>query len=431
VSTGWTETTLGALCDSKGGRIQTGPFGSSLHQSDYVDEGIPVVMPKDIVGMGIDTSSVARISVETFARLSKHKLKLDDIVFPRRGEITKCALITEEYEGFLCGTGCLKISMPKQEVLPKYFRYYLALPQSTDWLDSNAVGATMKNLSAGILEKFPLRYPPPPTQKKIAGVLSAYDDLIEVNLKRIKHLEEMAQITYEEWFVRLRFPGHETTPTNPETGLPVGWDLLPFEMLVDFKEGPGLRNWQYRESGVPFLNIRVIKDGDVDLTKVQYLDAQEVDDKYKHFLVAENDHVISSSGTLGRLVTIRNTHLPLCMNTSLIRMRKKTERIGTWHVKHMLLAKEFQHTLESYANGSAQVNFGPIHLKQIKIPAPPNEIGVAYEKTVAPIEEAIKLYRDQNALLKEARDLLLPRLMTGLIDIDEYLSRQASSMVAA
>ena len=79
----------------------------------------------------------------------------------------------------------------------------------------------------------------------------------------------------------------------------------------------------------------------------------------------------------------------------------------------MLLAKKFQNTLESYANGSAQVNFGPIHLKQIKIVAPANEIGLAYESFASPIEEAIKSFRDQNALLKEARDLLLPRLMTS------------------
>jgi type I restriction enzyme, S subunit len=240
VTTGWTETTLGALCESKGGRIQTGPFGSSLHQSDYTDEGIPVVMPKDITGMGIDTSSIARIAPETFTRLSKHKLELNDIVFPRRGEITKCALITKEYEGFLCGTGCLKISIPKQEIWPIYFRYLLALPQSIDWLDSNAVGATMKNLSAGILEKFPLRYPSPPIQIKIAGVLSAYDDLIEANLTRIKLLEEMVQITYEEWFVRLRFPGHETIPINVEVGLPEGWALANINTLFRIKYGQNL-----------------------------------------------------------------------------------------------------------------------------------------------------------------------------------------------
>ncbi len=366
--------------------------------------------------------------------LSKYELGEDDVVLamdrPIVGDQLKFSWIKKSDPKSLLVQRVARLRGTKT-LDTKYLRCVIASSEFQKYVDSITTGANVPHISGPDIKEYSFPLPPLPIQKKIAGVLSAYDDLIEANQKRIKLLEEMAQITYEEWFVRHRFPNHETTPINPETGLPEGWDLLPFESLVDFKEGPGLRNWQYRESGVPFLNIRVIKDGDVDLTKVQYLDDQEVDDKYKHFLVAENDHVISSSGTLGRLVTIRNVHLPLCMNTSLIRMRKKTERIGTWQLKHMLLAKKFQNTLESYANGSAQVNFGPIHLKQIKIFAPPNEIGIAYEKIVAPMEETIKLYRDQYALLKEARDLLLPRLMTGLIDIDDYLARNGSAAVAA
>ena len=257
------------------------------------------------------------------------------------------------------------------------------------------------------------------TQRKIASILSAYDDLIENNLKRIKLLEEKAQLTYEEWFLRMKFPGHETTPINMETGLPEGWEKRPFEDVIDFKEGPGLRNWQYREEGIPFLNIRVIKDGDIDMTKIQFLDPEEVENKYKHFLLEENDHVISSSGTLGRLTTIRKCHLPICLNTSIIRMRSKDEQFGKWLIKHTLLGQIFQSTMEIYANGSAQVNFGPTHLKQIKLPIPSTEIAVRYERIMEPIEEHIKLLRDKNRHLKEARDILLPRLMTGMINVEQ------------
>src|SRR5439155_8254914 len=94
--------------------------------------------------------------------------------------------------------------------------------------------------------------------------------------------------------------------------------------FVDFLEGPGLRNHQYRDEGIPFLNIRTIKDDDVDFSKVQYLEENEVQTRYQHFLLRENDHVVSSSGTLGRVVTIRASHLPLMLNTSLIRMRPKS-----------------------------------------------------------------------------------------------------------
>jgi type I restriction enzyme S subunit len=100
-------------------------------------------------------------------------------------------------------------------------------------------------------------------------------------------------------------------------------------------------------------------------------------------------------------------------------MRQKNDRFGTWLIKHMLQGQIFQSTMDAYANGSAQVNFGPTHLKQIKLPTPNLEISLAYEKIMAPLEECIKGIRDQNQYLKEARNILLPRLMTGMIDVEK------------
>src|SRR5437660_561531 len=103
--------TLGAICDEVGGIIRTGPFGSQLHESDYRDGGLPVVMPKDIVSGRIVVDGIARIGPEDANRLSQHKLKKGDIVYGRRGDIGRRALITDREDGWLCGTGCLRISL--------------------------------------------------------------------------------------------------------------------------------------------------------------------------------------------------------------------------------------------------------------------------------------------------------------------------------
>lgn len=184
---------------------------------------------------------------------------------------------------------------------------------------------------------FPIRLPDLRTQRRIASILSAYDDLIENNTRRIAILEEMARRIYEEWFVRFRFPGHELAKmVDSELGLiPEGW-IASYSSHVDFLEGPGLRNWQYRDSGIPFLNIRTLVGNDIDLSKVQYLDQQEVQQRYQHFLLAPYDHVVSSSGTLGRTVTIQSCHLPLMLNTSIIRMRPKSDKLGRWLLKETL-----------------------------------------------------------------------------------------------
>ena len=204
-----------------------------------------------------------------------------------------------------------------------------------------------------------------------------------------------------------------------ELGLmPEGWEAK-FSDYVDFKEGPGLRRWQYRDSGLPFLNIRTLVDNDIDLSKVQYLDQDEVERKYSHFLLKPYDHVVSSSGTIGRIVTIQRHHLPLMLNTSIIRMRAKTENVGLWQLKHFLKSNYFQDQINTLATGVAQKNYGPSHLKQMSIIAPDLEIGRKYEAIVKPMEESIGQFVMKNTNLRQTRDLLLPKLISGEIDVSD------------
>ena len=211
----WKETTLGEVCDEVNGIIQTGPFGSQLHQSDYSEVGIPVVMPKDIVEGRIAADTVARVSPDHVERLSRHKLSAGDIVYGRRGDIGRQALIRPEQAGWICGTGCLRLSLGKAVLDPLFLHYYLKQDEVVSWITNQAVGATMPNLNTGILRSVPVRLPPLPIQRRIASILSAYDELIENNQRRIKILESMARGLYREWFVHFRFPGHESVPRVP------------------------------------------------------------------------------------------------------------------------------------------------------------------------------------------------------------------------
>jgi type I restriction enzyme S subunit len=223
----WHETTLGEVCVEVGGLIQTGPFGSQLHQSDYSEQGIPVVMPKDIVGGRISSETVARVSSDHVDRLSRHQLSSGDIVYGRRGDIGRQALIRPEQEGWLCGTGCLRISLGESMLDPLFLHYYLSQNEVVGWITNQAVGATMPNLNTGILRSVPVRHPDLLVQRHIASILSAYDDLIENSQRRIKILEEMARRLYREWFVHFRFPGHEACRfvDSPLGKIPEGWEV--------------------------------------------------------------------------------------------------------------------------------------------------------------------------------------------------------------
>jgi len=265
----WTESTLGQAVEKGTGLIQTGPFGSQLHQSDYLPDGIPVIMPKDIIDGKVNSQTVARVSEETAHRLQRHRLRPHTIVVPRRGEITKRAFIGTEQEGWLCGTGCLQIALSGEELVPEYLYYFMEQESVVRWLEQHAVGTTMLNLSGSIISSLPLRYPEPKVQRAIADVLWAYDDLIENNRRRMALLQESARLLYREWFVRLRFPGHEHTPIV--NGLPEGWERKPLGEVALINQASLPGNF---DGEIEYIDIASVAPGEIRETATyQFRDA--------------------------------------------------------------------------------------------------------------------------------------------------------------
>lgn len=241
-------TTLADLCVPGG--IQTGPFGAQLHQSDYSLEGIPVIMPVDLVDGGVSETRIARVSDEHVVRLSRYKVCEGDLVYARRGDVGRASLISDNESGWLCGTGCLKVTPDAGKVDSRYLYYLMSQSAVIGWLINHAKGTTMLNLNTGILASVPLLYESDLTaQRRLAGALAAYDKLIENNRNQIELLEEAAQRLYKEWFVDLHFPGHEVTPIVD--GLPEGWRYGKIGDVVGFKRGKTITQKETVEGKVP------------------------------------------------------------------------------------------------------------------------------------------------------------------------------------
>jgi type I restriction enzyme, S subunit len=192
---GWLRKTLGDLCDSVDGAVvQTGPFGSQLHQYDYKDSGTPVVMPQDIVGDRIRMNRIAHVDEQTASRLSKHRLRPLDIVFPRRGDIAKRALVENHQDGFLCGTGCLKISLPPEPLHPLLLYFQLADPEMVKWIEGQAVGATMLNLSGAILRSIECLVPCKDVQVRFVNdvhIIRGQIDLLEMQNAQLAQARDL------------------------------------------------------------------------------------------------------------------------------------------------------------------------------------------------------------------------------------------------
>ena len=231
-----TRTTLGELIESGQGSIQTGPFGSQLHARDYVDDGVPVVMPQQLGENEIHTDGIAHIRERDRDRLSRHVIRKGDIVFSRRGDVTRRAYITAKEEGWLCGTGCLLLRLEHPECDNRYLVRFLGLRDTRLYLTQRAIGATMPNLNQAILASVPVTLRPRKHQERIVDVLSAYDDLIENNRRRIQLLEQAARLLYKEWFVRLRFPGHEHV--KAKDGVPEGWEYKQVKSVLKSVKRP-------------------------------------------------------------------------------------------------------------------------------------------------------------------------------------------------
>ncbi|MGE6332929.1 restriction endonuclease subunit S [Stenotrophomonas sp. NPDC077659] len=201
----WVPTTLGAVCD---GALQTGPFGSQLHAHEYQDEGVPVLMPKDLVGCRATLSTAAHISLARAEDLSKHKVLVGDLLFSRRGDVARFALIDDKSEGALCGTGCLK-ARPSAAHSSAFLAQLLQLDVVRAWMEQNAVGQTMPNMNTSILSSLPLVVPVDRReQDEIARILDSIDSKLQVLAVKLSHLRRlkrglMQKLLKGEWRVSL------------------------------------------------------------------------------------------------------------------------------------------------------------------------------------------------------------------------------------
>jgi type I restriction enzyme, S subunit len=411
--TSFTQRTLGDICDEVNGIIRTGPFGSQLHQSDYSETGTPVVMPKDLVEGKISTESVARVDQTHVERLSQHKLIPGDIVYARRGDIGRRAFVSKREAGWLCGTGCLRISLGSSVIDPMYLHYYLGQPDVIEWIFKQAVGATMPNLNTSIIRSIPVSYPQLSVQRKITAVLSAYDDLIENNTRRIAILEEMAQRLYREWFVHFRFPGHEAVPLVGVNGgdgggrngrLPEGWRLVRLEEICDLTLGQSPPSTFYNEDGegLPF-HQGVADFGSRFPTDRVYCTQTK--------RTAEaGDILFSVRAPVGRINIARRK---IVIGRGLHAIRSKTGHQG--FIFQQL--KDKFHEEDMMGGGTIFKSVTKSDMLNLQLIFPTAALADAFEAQMRPIFRQLEILFDKNANLRQTRDLLLPRLISGQLDL--------------
>jgi type I restriction enzyme S subunit len=187
----WSVVTLGRLCSEPLGTIQTGPFGSQLHSSDYVESGVPIVNPTHIANGRIVRTLIPRVAELDATRLLRHRLQVGDILFSRRGDVGRHAYVSELEAGWLVGTGCLLVRPAPETVDPKFLSYALDHNAVQAYLKTHAAGTIMPNINTRILSSVPIPVPPPPDQAPIADTLIRLDARIEGAEHRLALLRDV------------------------------------------------------------------------------------------------------------------------------------------------------------------------------------------------------------------------------------------------
>lgn len=397
--------------------IQTGPFGSQLHQSDYSKNGIPVVMPKDLLNGKISEQSIARVRKIHVNRLKRHIISNGDILYSRRGDVGRCAYATEYETGWLCGTGCLRVTINTIKANSKFIFYQLQQPSIVGWVQNHAVGSTMLNLNTAILSEIPLLLPTLCIQTKIADILSAYDELIENNQKQIKLLEEAAQRLYKEWFVDLRFPGYEKTPIID--CVPEGWNHIYLENVIS-KITTGLnprKNFVLGNGNNYYVTIKNMRNNNVYLDeKCDRIDDEAIIKINKRSNLQIGDILFSGIGTMGRvyLVNIPTNNWNVSESVFTLRANNKISKELLYLI---LLSDNVQKYCDQHAHGVAQRGIRMADLKAYKFVLPSKNIIENFTKIIKPIINKIQNLNVQIVDATKARDRLLTKLMSGEIEV--------------
>ena len=408
---GWKQVKIGDFCNVLSSK--------RIFAKDYVQSGIPFYRSKEIIHKALNQfeGNELYITEERF-RAIKNKFGA-----PKKGELLISSvgnrsgipyLVKENYEFYFKDGNLIWFKDFSGNLLSQYLEYFLRSELGQALIDNMMIGAAQKALTIDGVKKIKILLPPLPIQRKIAAILSAYDDLIENNLKRIKLLEEKAQLTYEEWFVRMRFPGHETTKFDEATGLPEGWEKMKLNLMTDYI-GRGISPNYVDSDGISIVNQKCIRNNRVnrDLIRLSHKEKNISQEKRLQSL----DILVNSTGTgtLGRVAQIFSVKEKMSVDThvTIVRGNSKDSKI--------FLGRTIEYNqprIENVGKGSTnQIELSRKDLGNIEVNSPIKSLRVKFDKMFMPNYEAIEKLTQSNKLLKEARDILLPRLMTGMIDV--------------
>ena len=380
--------------------IQTGPFGSQLHKEDYVETGTPIVTVEHLGNRVFTEQNLPRVSDSDKARLIKYTLSTGDIVFSRVGSVDRCSYVDKSHDGWMFSGRCLRVR-PTELVDSLYLYYYFCLEETKQFVRNIAVGATMPSINTKLLGEVEIALPDLNNQKRIAAVLSSLDDKIENNQKLNDNLEQQAQAIYHERF--------ETVSPND---LPSDW------RIVTLGEVATISNKSFNPLKEPEILLEHYSIPAFDEVRFPVFELS-TSIKSNKFIIDASCFMISKLNP-----TTKRVWKPYCLtgnavcSTEFIVYKAKDQSI-TDFLYSVIDSGSFSDFMCSHVTGStgSRQRTTPSDTLSYELILPSEDELAEFQSLVSPMYAQMRINAIENDKLKRLRDSLLPKLMSGEIDV--------------
>lgn len=404
----WEYIRLGDVC-TKIGSGATPKGGATV----YIDEGTSFIRSQNIYNLEFSHEGLAHITEDAAKKLNGVAVQKDDVLINITGDsVARTCMVPDGVLPARVNQHVAIVRPDSNRLNPRFLNYYLTSPYMQSLMLGLAVGkgASRNAMTKDMIANFDILCPPIEIQESIVGILSTYDALIENNQRQIKLLEEAAQRLYKEWFVDLRFPGHENTKITD--GVPEGWRKYKFSDITSIMSGgtPKTDVKEFYNGNIPFYTPKDSGDSFFAFDTITHISQSGLDNCNSQ-LYPVNTIIITARGTVGKTTILA---VPMAMNQSCYAL--KCDELNSPYYLFFSLKNEVA-ALKTMSNGGV---FNTIIVKtfdSICLIAPTQDVLNMFEASVSPIMEQIKTKARQNIILTEARDRLLPKLMSGEIEV--------------
>jgi type I restriction enzyme S subunit len=386
------------------------------------EEGYPSIRTPNIGRGYLLLDEVNRVSEETYRKWTARAVpQYGDLIMAREAPVGNVAMVPQGLRPCL-GQRTLLIRPIRSKVAPRYLAYMLVGDAVQNKIHAMTNGVTVPHLNMKDVRSLPLPpLPSLPTQRKIAAILSAYDDLIENNLRRIKILEEMAQNLYREWFVKFRFPGHENArfTDSPLGPIPEGWEVREMQEIAEVIDCLHSKKPQHNELGTGIL-LQLCNIGDggkIDLSDKFLITNDDYQKWTSRIEVQAGDCVVTNVGRVGAVAQI-----PIGLKAAIGRNMTAVRPFAvgpTYLIEYLLsphMIKEVQIKKDA---GAIMDSLNVKGIVKLLVPIGPRTLMDLFEENARPMRALIERLFEKNTNLRRTRDLLLPRLISGEVDVSE------------